>query len=522
MGPWMITRVGLVVVHGIGEQRRFEHLDQQLRSFMEQLRADHPGQVTVEIASSPAAANLADQDTWRAGPEHAVRVILAQGADQVHFHVHEVWWADINEPYSIMKQLRFWIWGLSVWWFPKKLASNHPLAQDRMVAVRPTAADQTAARFKIYWIGAFFLNFSLFIGLFFNLLKRLFNIEAPDLLRTFVNYLSSIKLYNQPVRSGLGLSSPPADYLDALGEPPRVSIRRRMVRTLADVACRQYDRWYVVAHSLGSVVAFNGLMEPAYAFPCYLDEERWQALVGKGLGGPAGPGYLPPAPGEPVSPARPGWLAPDDVAYRPRIFERFGGLITHGCPLGKFSAIWPALIPFCREPAFPPQSHWINVFDPLDPVSGPLDAMNAVQTGRGGPLDCFPRRTNLGYRSSNILLQAHVTYFDRDVRRVSLLELVIDWFASGDPRGVLSAAGPAPTTVSVATGGRSFGRFFPHGSAVERGRQSLMLIEWLAANLFVIVLNTLLVWGWLHRDELGARLKALVHAAVAAVTGAPP
>ncbi len=30
---------------------------------------------------------------------------------------------------------------------------------------------------------------------------------------------------------------------DSVGEPPRVSVRRRMIRAIADVACNNYQRW---------------------------------------------------------------------------------------------------------------------------------------------------------------------------------------------------------------------------------------------------------------------------------------
>lgn len=49
--------------------------------------------------------------------------------------------------------------------------------------------------------------------------------------------------------------------MDGPDEPPRAAIRRRMVPTMVDVAAAGYDRWYILAHSLGSVVAWNGLME---------------------------------------------------------------------------------------------------------------------------------------------------------------------------------------------------------------------------------------------------------------------
>src|SRR5262249_54001204 len=112
-------------------------------------------------------------------------------------------------------------------------------------------------------------SFSVTLAVF--LLKRLnFGVWSP--VNTFVNYLSAVRLYTQNRRSGGG-------PLDGLREPPRFTIRRRMVRAIVDVACSNYDRWYILAHSLGSVVAFNGLMTHAHSLPNYLDERRWRRLV---------------------------------------------------------------------------------------------------------------------------------------------------------------------------------------------------------------------------------------------------
>ena len=62
-----------------------------------------------------------------------------------------------------------------------------------------------------------------------------------------------------------------------------------MIRAIADVACNRYHRWYVLAHSQGTVVAFNGLMETAYAWPGYLDEDRWDRLKQARMAGRGGP-----------------------------------------------------------------------------------------------------------------------------------------------------------------------------------------------------------------------------------------
>lgn len=113
-------------------------------------------------------------------------------------------------------------------------------------------------------------------------LNRLFNLRHPALLRVPANYISAVKLYSQRRRFGPELIPEDEEFIDTVGEPPRVSIRHRMICAIADVAGNahtagnRYPRWYILAHSQGTVVAFNGLMETAYAWPGYLDERRWK------------------------------------------------------------------------------------------------------------------------------------------------------------------------------------------------------------------------------------------------------
>jgi hypothetical protein len=181
-------------------------------------------------------------------------------------------------------------------------------------------------RLRLWLTVVFFMLLGYSIGTFSFLFTRIFTTQPPDILRTEVNYISAVKLYNQEQRIGPGLIWTQDEYLDSIGEPPRVSVRRRMIRAIADVACNRYNRWYVLAHSQGVVVAFNGLMETAYAWPGYLDEERWGWLKRSQM---AGPGTLVMAvPLTPIVPRRPAWVDPREIAYCSCIFGRFRGFIV--------------------------------------------------------------------------------------------------------------------------------------------------------------------------------------------------
>jgi hypothetical protein len=433
----LVTNIGVILVHGIGEQRRFEHLDTQLRFLIRALHglkldpANPVDEVSVDIRPSSAAAFHAEADSWSAGPQPTVTIIahsrVAGALRETRLQVHEVWWADVNEAYSLAKQLRFWIWGLAVWSRASKADSNlarkaeNLLPQTRaQVDVEPPITQMHHKlwdRGRLFMVGVYFTLLGYSIGTLSFLGNRLLNLRTPKILQLLTNYISGVKIYNQRHRYGPGIVPQWEEFLDSVGEPPRVSIRRRMIRAIADVACNDYDRWYVLAHSLGAVVAFNGLMETAYSWPGYLDTRRWLRLVRKGwtVG-------LPAVPSGATMPRRPGWLAPNTIVNRQAIFGKFSGFLTYGAPLEKFASIWPALVPRSLEPGvFGRGVVWLNVYDPLDPVSGRLEAFAPTAAGACPPV------ANLGYCAGWVLLLAHSQYLKRRQNGRDLATAVVEW-----------------------------------------------------------------------------------------------
>ena len=167
------------------------------------------------------------------------------------------------------------------------------------------------------------------IGTLTFLANRLFNWQTPRLLRVLANYVSAVKLYTQRRRFGAGFLWHREEFLDSIGEPPRVSIRRRIIRAIADVAANKYDRWYILAHSQGSVIAFNGLIETAYAWPGYLDERRCKRLCRAAFAGPAKDNSeLPSSDGSKILPRRPSWAQKNEIVYRECLFGRFHGFLS--------------------------------------------------------------------------------------------------------------------------------------------------------------------------------------------------
>jgi len=439
-------RVGIVLVHGIGEQKRFEHLEGHGRLLVDAMRRRRDAEVTVDILSSPGGSYRSEQNTWASSP--SVRIAVKEkGGTYREFFLHEVWWADVNEPYSIAKQLRFWLWGLSVWLYPRKDGSTSSGFEAMKDPEVPGLGRRRKiiVRLELFAVSSLFLMAAFPLGLLVVLAKRLLNLNAPDFLQTIVNYVSGVKLYNQRRRYGAALLfNKESDFLDTMEEPPRVSVRRRMIEVLADVALQKpsYDRWYVLAHSLGSVVAFNGLMEPGEMMANYLGKKRWAVLKTRNLAGDRGDpllqgvGYFdskdPSADNglTPPIPARPVWLGPNDVVFRHLFLQNFKGLLTYGSPLEKFAAIWPARVPVNRsEKHFPKGSEWINIYDPVDPVSGVL---RAFKPGSEITEEHVPPARNIGFAAHWGLLYAHLRYLNlANDGPKDLGDAVANWLMTG-------------------------------------------------------------------------------------------
>jgi hypothetical protein len=307
-------KVGVLLVHGIGEQRRFEHLESEARKIIDAIiekYGAHRHDVTTTLETGYGDGLYGEQMSWVAGRRAPLHALVKLPNRVVDIAFHEVWWADVNENLTLGKQLRFWFWGLAL---PGN-ASNSSMFLPGSANMRfPTNAGRLVlwARFRISFVSAFVFMSAFSIALI-NLVLRRLRFQPVFSSGTVINFLSGIKLYSQTRRAG---GSP----LDGPDDPPRVAIRRRMVRAIVDAATQGYDRWYILAHSLGTVVAWNGLMETDHALPNYLDKGRWQRARTRGLAGTRpGAGDV-----DAMMPARPLWLSADDVIDRDELFKSSG------------------------------------------------------------------------------------------------------------------------------------------------------------------------------------------------------
>jgi len=125
-------RIGVLLVHGVGEQKRFQHLNAEVAAIVTALRqnsGDDDGQnrVRVRVATRPDSPFLDDNETWRGdGPTVSVD-LYESGPSSTLVHTktidfHEIWWADLDETperhgfwATIRWYIQFWYWGLTQW-----------------------------------------------------------------------------------------------------------------------------------------------------------------------------------------------------------------------------------------------------------------------------------------------------------------------------------------------------------------------------------------------------------------------
>jgi hypothetical protein len=425
-----VERVGVLVVHGIGEQRRFEHLESETRKIVDAIIGIYGKRrrdVTATLKTAGGDAFHGDQSTWVSGPDAPLHVLVELKGKIVDVAFHEVWWADVNEALTLGKQLRFWLWGLSV---PGIAPNNTPMLPGTKTLTRPpnNAGKLTWwHRFRMAYVAILF-GLSTFSISFINLILKRINFSPLFTTEVIVNYLSAVKLYSQTKRAG---GSP----MDGPDEPPRSAIRRRMIRTMIDVAATDYDRWYVLAHSLGSVVAWNGLMEIQQALPNYLDRDRWLAAATMPLRAASAAPFNVTA----MMPNRPVWLGPREIIDREALFRKFRGLLTYGSPLERYCALWSNEVPInLMEDPFAPGTEWINVYDPTDPVGTWIADFDPVSTPRANHAVLKP--SNFPCRASPILLLSHICYLTasrvQSLRIVNdqpslLVNLVASWLVEG-------------------------------------------------------------------------------------------
>jgi hypothetical protein len=437
-------RVGILLVHGMGEQCQFEHLSEVVQNIAQALKADHVGgssQVHTILRTNANAAFAASEQTWSSEDCAPISIIinLQNTQDTTELDFHEVWWGDQGEQTAFRTTLSFWFWGLSLWANPGYLVNTLlDLASKKM---RPPNKNKTGislkARIALFGISLVVLLIMPVLAL----LKIILSFVDNSFIRLDIiaQYLSRVRLFQQVARTS-------KDRLIDSDQPPRVAIRRRMVNAIAKMALQDYDRWYIVAHSQGTVLAFNGIMEIEQALPNYLDRPLWEKLksssAGKFIKRASDPNDW--AKGL-MRPQRPFWLEKQDLIDRKELFKKLQGFLTYGSPLSKFAVLWPAIVYVNDDPIFPIEFEWINIYDPSDPVAGEVNKQFKFSEQPQTP---YPK--DHAYKASCIHLISHTTYLNFNKNRTNgLVNALASWLLNGGVFPIQQLAQPNQTQINL-------------------------------------------------------------------------
>jgi hypothetical protein len=445
-------RVGIVVVHGIGEQRRFEFLEEVVRNITFSLESDlGKSNVRVIVNTDDDAAYRAEQQTWK-GEEVATAIIevVDKNGKHINLEFREVWWSDLDEPNSFRTFLGFWCWGLSLWSKPPYddnkvgTASQDMRLPGRSINTeqKKRLPDRDKALRPLHSLYLFLVSFVIFLLLPLlwvagRALRSILGFDIrPEIL---VEYLGDIKLYQQDAR----LAKKP--LVDLEEHPPRVSIRRRVVSTFVETALEDYDRWYVLSHSLGTIIAFNGLMETEKSLPNYLEQNLWKKWSNQRpsnckfkeqdekeqMTGGYTKKPLTEEDRKNMIPRRPSWLELDDVIDRKELFSKLKGFMTYGSPLSKFAVLWPSIVSLNKdELAFIDNFEWINVFDPTDPVSDFTRFFDS-EGAEEAKIKLSPKE--VPYKAGKVHLLSHGEYLTFNPKRMNpLVRQISRWLISGE------------------------------------------------------------------------------------------
>jgi len=416
MSATNLRRVGVLVVHGVGEQTRFEHLEEIALNLAKAANA-----VSVDMKYGSQNERHAEQLSWHEWPA----IVRWNGENQeVEAHFREIFWADFGMGVTRNDWWRMLKWIVSM---PgaRVFSAGDGRGQESadlapyelQAPAKPTRKARFVARMYLGVVCSIATPLVLFAKPIEILLERLISWKVP-LPRVLMHTLGNVMLYQDATVF--------TDRLESFNEKRRTGIRRRMVQGLlamaTDVEQGKLDAFYVIGHSLGTVIAFNALMECPAALPNFLSKAEWENL----------PARLktstPPTPLD-LIPPRPPWLKPGDAINRQALLAKCGGFLTAGCPLDKFASLWPAIVPISTQ-QLNPVIRWVNVADGLDIVANQLHYFPTAPMDAGGL-----KLENHGWGGAFWPVNAHTSYWVEKPGKSGLINWIVRWLENENCAG---------------------------------------------------------------------------------------
>ncbi len=387
--------IGILVVHGIGDQKQFDCLKGVAQSIVDSLQSEiNEGyvEVSVDINRAETGTFQSLHPAWQQGEKAPINVRIKSSGYKTNcnLHLREVWWADLDRPQNLGKFIQFWLWGLSLWKIPPQ--EDYPILNDPEKHLEHLQwgdkkennqkPSRWIARFEYFLIGLFLIVCQPLLFIFKTVLGFL-DINIP--LTLIADYLGKLRLYQLLENSG-------KDSIEYINLPPRFSIQRRMINALVRMAISDYERWYVWSHSLGSIVAYNAFSMPEETLSHYVSHSIWEEIE-KWDQNHSDKQLLEEAPNTNTrrpKPYRPVWQT--TRISRKSLFDKCEGLLTYGSPFWRIADLWPDLVKRNKKSDFKSdfksEFNWYNVLDPSDPVATRTEELfpNNSQQGEYKPL----------------------------------------------------------------------------------------------------------------------------------------
>lgn len=300
--------IGIVVVHGIGDQERYETLKQFTESFFEALKrrssqnkrllliskVELNRQLTRTSETSDVEAHFTDSAGGGDDRQHLFRPVQILDGDN-WIRLYEAYWADEDLAFTPWRKIlyNFWLVGTGLRPIYNQGAGKY--------TAHPLPPEEWAKEFaKVTLIlGVYYL--AEMVVMLASYLPVLRSIQGVRKLGELIyEYAADVQLYTSAKQ-----------YF--YRQTKREAIAARFDEVLLK-ACLENDEVHVVGHSLGSVVAYEGLREH-YPHPSKMSIDFLRYLSGR-------------------------W----GLSVLVDIPQRVRTLVTVGSPLDKFYFFWPVLI----------------------------------------------------------------------------------------------------------------------------------------------------------------------------------
>jgi hypothetical protein len=380
-----IKKIGILLVHGIGDQQRHEHVNSVARHFVDMSCLKY-GDGNVSVTAHPGYKGRAP-----------VTLSIAENdgeAPNVQIDFHEVWWRDLGDTRTFGRIIKFWFWALSI--SGTRGQFSNPTAEHDL-PTNPSSIRKRVgigSRIKLFYTTTFFFVMLAPLWLLTNIANIIPGLPRIRLFDSVFAYMSSVKLYQN-------LGDNLAGRIDDFNQPRRLSIQRKVHEALVHLYRQNYDRWYIAGHSLGSVIAFKALFSCEHGFARLLTRNVWEFEVDEKLK------YScpPPAP-YPDEPKRPNWMSNDSAIRTDLLLSKCAGFVSWGSPLETFAHAWPATIPMSKAFAVTTDFQWLNIYDAADIVASPLSSFK-ITTADSNEVEPI----NISTRSHSFIAFSHTHYF---------------------------------------------------------------------------------------------------------------